>query len=174
MAGQMSFMPFQPAKAHITQNGTITLSASDGLGRFVVKTEAVPEAGSLVQFDLVILRRPDQPVANGNVRGTIFRPDGTTPVAGAYVALYTDGNLVGTKRSNADGTFDFGPVPVPTAAGTAVTIPLEAKWVTRGWRSEALVTENRFGRGVLATKNITDFSHPAWAVPAPAVALLLG
>ncbi|HEV7509643.1 MAG TPA: Ig-like domain-containing protein [Thermoanaerobaculia bacterium] len=91
--------------------GTITLSASDGLGRFVVKSIAVPEAGSVVQFDLVILRRPDQPVANGTVRGTIFRPDGTTPVAEAYVALYTDGNLVGTKRSSTDGTFDFGPVP---------------------------------------------------------------
>jgi hypothetical protein len=91
--------------------GTITLSASDGQGRFVVKTVEVPEAGSVVQHDLVILRRPDQPVANGTVRGIIFRPDGTTTVAGAYVALYTDGNLVGTRRSGTDGTFDFGPVP---------------------------------------------------------------
>jgi hypothetical protein len=30
------------------------------------------------------------------------------------------------------------------------------------------------GRGVLATKNITNFAHLAWAVPAPAIALLLG
>jgi hypothetical protein len=46
--------------------------------------------------------------------------------------------------------------------------------VTHGWRSEALVTENRFGRGVLATKNITDLDHASWAIPAPTVALLLG
>lgn len=46
--------------------------------------------------------------------------------------------------------------------------------MTKGWRSEALVTENRFGRGVLATKNLTNFAYPAWAIPAPTVALLLG
>ena len=92
--------------------GTTTLSATDGQGRFTVTTVELPNAGSVVSHDLVILRRPDQPVATGNVRGVIYRPDGTTPVSGAYVALYVDGNLVGVKNSAADGTFDFGPVPV--------------------------------------------------------------
>ncbi len=91
--------------------GTITLSATDGQGRFTVTTVELPDAGSVVTHDLVILRRPDQPVASGDVRGVIYRPDGATPVAGAYVALYVDGNLVGVKHSGADGTFDFGPVP---------------------------------------------------------------
>ncbi|HEX4495559.1 MAG TPA: carboxypeptidase regulatory-like domain-containing protein, partial [Thermoanaerobaculia bacterium] len=92
--------------------GTTTLSATDGQGRFTVTTIELPDAGSVVNHDLVILRRPDQPVATGDVRGVIYRPDGTTPVSGAYVALYVDGNLVGVKNSAADGTFDFGPVPV--------------------------------------------------------------
>ena len=91
--------------------GTITLSATDGQGRFTVTTLQIPDAGSVVTHDLVILRRPDQPVATGDVRGVIYRPDGTTPVSGAYVALYVDGNLVGVKHSAADGTFDFGLVP---------------------------------------------------------------
>ncbi len=92
--------------------GTITLSATDGQGRFAVGTVEIPSAGGVVEHDLVIVRHPDQPVATGDVRGVIYRPDGTTPVTGAYVALYVDGNLVGVKHSDADGRFDFGPVPV--------------------------------------------------------------
>jgi predicted AAA+ superfamily ATPase len=87
---------------------------------------------------------------------------------------WVDGDTIGYVRTGRGNEIDFGPVAVPTAADTALTTPLESKWVTRGWRSEALVTENRFGCGVLATKNITDVTHVAWAVPAPTVALLLG
>ncbi|HEX6904370.1 MAG TPA: carboxypeptidase regulatory-like domain-containing protein [Thermoanaerobaculia bacterium] len=91
--------------------GTITLSASDGQGRFVVQTIEVPAAGAVAEHNLVILRQPETPPTNGEIRGKILRPDGETPVAGAYVALYVDGKLVGTRRSNADGTYDFGLVP---------------------------------------------------------------
>jgi uncharacterized protein len=87
---------------------------------------------------------------------------------------WVNGDTIGYLRTGKGNEVDFGPVAVPTAAGVALTTPLEAKWVTHGWRSEALVTENRLGRGVLATKNITDLGHPAWAIPAPTVALLLG
>ena len=48
------------------------------------------------------------------------------------------------------------------------------KWVSRGWRPEARHMETYYDGGVLATKNITDMTHPAWALPAPLVALLLG
>jgi predicted AAA+ superfamily ATPase len=87
---------------------------------------------------------------------------------------WVNGDTIGYVRTGSGNEIDFGPVAIPTPAGIAHTTPLEAKWVTHGWRTEALVTENRFGRGVLATKNITNLSHPAWAVPAPTVALLLG
>lgn len=86
---------------------------------------------------------------------------------------WVNGDTIGYIRTGKGNEIDFGPVAVPTTGDTARTTPLEAKWVTQGWRSEALVTEGRFGRGVLATKNITDLSHAAWAVPAPTVALLL-
>ncbi len=91
--------------------GTITLSASDGQGRFVVQTIEVPAAGAVAEHNLVILRQPETPPTNGEIRGKILRPDGTTPVAGAYVALYVNGSLIGTRRSNADGTYDFGQAP---------------------------------------------------------------
>jgi hypothetical protein len=54
-----------------------------------------------------------------------------------------------------------------------MTSPIEAKWVTVGWRSEARTIEGKFARGVVATRTITDLQHPSWAVPAPVVALLL-
>jgi hypothetical protein len=84
------------------------------------------------------------------------------------------GDAIGYVRTGSGNEIDFGPVAVPTAAGTAFTTPLEAKWVTQGRRSEARVAENRFGRGVSATKEVTSFAHPAWVIPAPTVALLLG
>jgi predicted AAA+ superfamily ATPase len=86
---------------------------------------------------------------------------------------WVNGDTIGYVRTGSGNEIDFGPVAVPIVGGTAHTTPLEAKWVSRSWRPEALVTENRFGRGVLATKNITNLSHLAWAVPAPVVALLL-
>ncbi|MDT5043138.1 MAG: uncharacterized protein QOE51_4123, partial [Actinoplanes sp.] len=87
---------------------------------------------------------------------------------------WVSGDTVGYVRTGGGKGIDFGPVTIPTAGQSAHTTPLEAKWVTHGWRSEALAIENKFGGGVLATKSITDFTHRAWAVPAPTVALLLG
>jgi hypothetical protein len=95
--------------------GTITLSASDSLGHFVITTLAVPSAGSVVAYDLIVLRVPSKPVPTGQVSGQVVRADGTTPVALAYVALYVAGNLVGVQRSDASGNFDFGIVPAGQA-----------------------------------------------------------
>ena len=95
--------------------GTITLSASDGQGKFVITTLAVPTSGSVVDYDLIILRVPPNPVQTGQVRGQVVRPDGTTPVVLAWVSLYVDGNLIGVQRSDAAGNFDFGTVPAGQA-----------------------------------------------------------
>jgi hypothetical protein len=54
-----------------------------------------------------------------------------------------------------------------------MTTPIEAKWVTSGWRSEARTIEGKFGRGLVATRTVLDLQHPSWAVPAALVALLL-
>ncbi|WP_394288795.1 hypothetical protein [Corynebacterium variabile] len=86
---------------------------------------------------------------------------------------FTYGDTIGYTRTESGREVDFAPVPVPTGSGTRSTTPLEGKWVSHGWRSEALVIENKYRAGILATRNILDLTHPAWAVPAPLVALLL-
>jgi hypothetical protein len=83
-------------------------------------------------------------------------------------------DAIGYLRTGKGKEIDLAPVPVPTPSGEAMTTPLESKWVTRGWRSEAQTLEQKLGRGVVATKSILDLSHPAWAIPAPIVSLLLG
>ena len=76
-------------------------------------------------------------------------------------------------RSGSGNEVDFAPLPVHRDGTESRTVPLEAKWVTRNWRSEALVMRGRYGAGVLGTKNIVDIEGDIWAIPAPMVALLL-
>lgn len=83
------------------------------------------------------------------------------------------GDTIGYLRTGSGQEVDLCPVPTPTANGARLTTPLESKWVSRGWRSEAKVVETRYQAGILATRNILDVSEPAWAVPAPLVSLLI-
>lgn len=76
-------------------------------------------------------------------------------------------------RSGRGNEIDLAPLPVHRGGTETRTVPLEAKWVTKNWRSEALVMRGRYAAGVLATKNIINLDGEVWAVPAPFVALLL-
>jgi predicted AAA+ superfamily ATPase len=82
-------------------------------------------------------------------------------------------DTIGYVRTASGQEVDLAPVPAASPAGTLVTVPMESKWVDRGWRSEAKVLEGKYTRGILATKTLLDLTHPTWAVPAPVVALLL-
>ncbi len=94
--------------------GTISLSARDEEGNFVQATVAIPASGSVVEKDLEIFRRPpEDPTAE--LKGTVFQPDGETPVDNAWVALYIRGFLLSVTRSDDDGRFDFGTVPAELA-----------------------------------------------------------
>ncbi len=86
----------------------------------------------------------------------------------------TNADTIGYVRTGAGNEVDLAPVPVASPCGDRWTVPVESKWVPSGWRSESRVLEAKYGRGVLATKNITDLSSSVWAVPAPVLALLLG
>lgn len=86
---------------------------------------------------------------------------------------WTSGDTIGYIRTEAGNDVDLAPVPVATAGGDRATTPVESKWVSGGWRPEARVVEGRYAAGVLATKDVLDTSHHAWAVPAPMVSLLL-
>lgn len=83
------------------------------------------------------------------------------------------GDTIGYQRTDSGQEVDLCPVSVPTSSGTRSTTPIESKWVTHGWRSEAKVVENKYQAGILATRNVLDLDNPAWAVPAPLVALML-
>jgi predicted AAA+ superfamily ATPase len=80
---------------------------------------------------------------------------------------------IGYLRTGSGNEVDFAPIPARGPSGPMMTTPIEAKWVTTNWRSEARTIEGKFARGVVATRTITDLQHPSWAVPAPLVALLL-
>lgn len=86
---------------------------------------------------------------------------------------WTVGDTIGYLKTASSNEVDLTSVPVPTSAGSQLTVPLESKWVDDGWRGEAKVVEAKFGKGILATKSILDLEHPTWAVPAPLVSLLL-
>ncbi|MEM8963692.1 MAG: carboxypeptidase-like regulatory domain-containing protein, partial [Acidobacteriota bacterium] len=93
--------------------GQIQVTALDDLGNVTFQTLELPVAGSHVEYDLVIVRQPG--AENGEVRGRVLEADGVTPAEAAYVALVLDGKPLSVVRSAADGTFDFGTVPVGVA-----------------------------------------------------------
>lgn len=82
-------------------------------------------------------------------------------------------DAIGYLKTTAGGEIDLAPVPFRTASGTGQTTPIESKWVSAGWRREARAIESKYAAGILATKDVLDLAYPAWALPAPLVALLL-
>ena len=83
-------------------------------------------------------------------------------------------DTIGYLRTGQGSEIDLSPVSVPAGSGPQLTTPLESKWVSQGWRTEARTLEAKFDRGILATRNIFDTSTSVWALPAPVIALLLG
>lgn len=83
------------------------------------------------------------------------------------------GDTIGYVRTGSGQEIDFGPVAVPGPNGSEWTTPVEVKWVTDGWRAEARTIEGRYHAGIVATKTVTRLDTPAWAIPAPLLALLL-
>jgi predicted AAA+ superfamily ATPase len=86
---------------------------------------------------------------------------------------WTSGDTVGYFRTGSGKEIDFAPVPIPSAGGGERSVPVESKWVSDGWRPEARAIEGKYGRGIIATKSVISTQYPAWAVPAPILALLL-
>jgi hypothetical protein len=83
------------------------------------------------------------------------------------------GDTIGYTRTTNDREIDLAPVSVPVAKGTVATVPMESKWVDRGWKSETKTTTGKLGAGIVATKTVLDLDCAVWAVPAPMLALAL-
>lgn len=119
------------------------------------------------------------------LRGGAKAPDMTSlteQAIGVHLARAVDahsegrwlaGDTIGYARTSNDREIDLAPVSLPSAAGTVMSVPIESKWVSRGWKSEARVIMGKYQRGILATKSILDTSGEVWAVPAPLLALTL-
>ncbi len=86
---------------------------------------------------------------------------------------WEDDDSIGYLRTGGGKEIDFAPVAVPSPSGATHTVPIESKWVSSRWRSEARVIEGKFSAGVVATRTVLASSNPAWALPAPVLALLL-
>jgi uncharacterized protein len=86
---------------------------------------------------------------------------------------WEDDDSIGYLRTGGGKEIDFARVAVPSPSGPARTVPIESKWVSSGWRAEARVIEGKLSAGVVATRTVLASSNPAWALPAPALALLL-
>jgi hypothetical protein len=85
-----------------------------------------------------------------------------------------EGRAIGYLRTGGRKEIDFASMPLRVGGSRVQSTPIESKWVTSGWRAEALTVENKYGHGILATKSILDVDgYPTWAVPAGILALLL-
>jgi uncharacterized protein len=82
-------------------------------------------------------------------------------------------DTIGYSRTLSGNEVDLSPISLPTSAGVSTSVPIECKWVDRGWRSEAKTIDGKYHRGILATKSVLDTGSHVWAVPAPLIALLL-
>jgi hypothetical protein len=91
----------------------------------------------------------------------------------AYPGRFMDGRAIGYARTGAGGEVDFAPMPIRIHGVARSTIPVESKWVSDGWRPGARAIEGKYGQGFVATKSVLDTSHPAWAFPVGALAMLL-
>lgn len=115
------------------------------------------------------LRAPEMTTLTEATLGVALAATVETRDEGRWVA----GDTVGYVRTSSGNEVDFGPIALPSTAGTRSSVPIEAKWVDAGWRAAAQVVEKKYSAGILATKSILDLTNPTWAVPAPLLALLL-
>ncbi|NNN21626.1 MAG: hypothetical protein HKL80_06445 [Acidimicrobiales bacterium] len=67
---------------------------------------------------------------------------------------------IGYLRTGSGNEVDFAPIPLQSLANSAMSVPIESKWVSKGWRADAITVEGKFSRGIVATQNIVDLSHP--------------
>jgi predicted AAA+ superfamily ATPase len=86
--------------------------------------------------------------------------------AGGQADAFVAADEVMYERTSSAAEIDF--------VGAAIEVPFESKYVERNWRSESRTLAARYGRGVVATRNILDTDGEIWAVPAGIVAWLLG
>jgi uncharacterized protein len=86
--------------------------------------------------------------------------------AGGRADAFMAADAVMYERTSSAAEIDF--------VGDAIEVPFESKYVERNWRGESRTLTARYGRGILATRNVFDTDGDIWAVPASTLVWLLG
>ncbi|MFI5167823.1 MAG: Ig-like domain-containing protein, partial [Thermoanaerobaculales bacterium] len=97
--------------------GPLTLTGRDPSGLTVYATVALAQPGTVVETQLEIERGAPPPSLGGVTGRVMQQPPGTPappaqPVAGADVAVYSHGAMLGQTKTDAVGFFQFTKVPV--------------------------------------------------------------
>ncbi len=58
--------------------------------------------------------------------------------------------------------------------GSTIGVPFESRYVERGWKSGSRALAARYGRGIVATRNVLDTDGDIWALPTSVLVWLLG
>lgn len=114
-----------------------------------------------------------------HARNTTFSEPDATQLAEQQIGLalarsiererpmsFTEANGVLYERTKTGNEIDF--------VGPDLGVAFEAKYGQRHWRQEAKTIEANYSAGILATTDIYNTDHPAWAVPASILAWVLG
>ncbi|MGE5243771.1 MAG: carboxypeptidase regulatory-like domain-containing protein [Betaproteobacteria bacterium] len=129
------FDQFSPAAAGQTSaDGTVVIGNVNA-GAFTIEATSANltgnGSGTLAAGEVRQVTVMLQAVAS--IAGTVFAPDGQTPVSDAQVLVFTSGTTALTARVNSDGTFRFDNLPLGT-------YPVEARDTTNRTRARATVS----------------------------------
>src|ERR1039458_9121216 len=69
---------------------------------------------------------------------------------------WTADDSIGYLRTGNGNEIDLAPVPIPSPSGSTLSVPIESKWVSSGWRSEAKAIEAKFAGGIVRSEEHTS------------------
>lgn len=85
---------------------------------------------------------------------------------GDLPAVLDEAALLVRRNPDSGAEIDF--------VGPLVPIPVESKYVSKGWKSEKKGLEDVYGHGVIATRDILDTDEKIWAIPSGLLAWAIG
>ncbi|MGL4744340.1 MAG: hypothetical protein ACRCXL_08125 [Dermatophilaceae bacterium] len=72
---------------------------------------------------------------------SVFAVTRARAIDGLEEDRWTGGDIIAYARTLSGNEIDLAPVRIPTSAGVVTSVPVEAKWVDQGWRSDPATTK---------------------------------
>jgi uncharacterized protein len=82
-----------------------------------------------------------------------------------HLAILDEAALLVGRNPKTGSEIDF--------VGPLLHTPIESKYVSQKWRSERRTLDERYGHGIIATRDILDLTDGVWAVPAGLLAWIV-